>query len=102
MFGHLHRAITSGSHKPLSLNERLDSTRSDTGFAFAHFVPWRHHTRSKTDAANLFRTNERVHGRDFSQARNTRKADHRIEGRGSKSREISNTLYSSFRFYLPL
>ena len=57
MFGHLHRAITSGSHKPLSLNERLDSTRSVTGFAFAHFVPWRHHTRSKTDAANFGRTN---------------------------------------------
>ena len=47
MFGHLQRAITSGSsHKLLLLNESLDSIRSDTGFVFAHFVPWRHYTRS--------------------------------------------------------
>ena len=47
MFGHLQRAITSGSHKLLPLNESLDSIRSDTSFVFAHFVPWRHYTRSK-------------------------------------------------------
>ena len=47
MFGHLQRAITSGSHKLVPLDESLDSIRSDTGFAFAHFAPWRHYTRSK-------------------------------------------------------
>ena len=38
MFGHLQRAMTSGSRKLLPLNERLSGIRSDTSFASAHYV----------------------------------------------------------------
>ena len=59
MFGHLQRAITRGSHKLLPLNESLDSTHSDTSFAFAYFVPCATTLgqRSKSDAANFGGTN---------------------------------------------
>ena len=39
MFGHPQRVVTSDSHKLPLLNESLGSIRSDTSFAFAHFVP---------------------------------------------------------------
>ena len=65
----------SGSHKLLSLNESLGSLRSDTSFPFAHFVPWRHHTRSKIKVG---RTNMCL-DRNFPPATNTREEDHSSE-----------------------
>ena len=66
MFGHLQRAISSGSHKLLPSNERLGSTRSNTNFAFVHFVPWRHHTWSKIKVGRRYvRTNKHMHGQHF-------------------------------------
>ena len=82
MFGHLQRAITSGSHKLLPLNESLDSIHAKTpvlrlriSFPGATTLG----QRSKSDAANFGRTNLFT-DRIFSQARNTREADHGIEG----------------------
>ena len=63
MFGHLQRAITSGSHKLLPLNESLVSIRSDTSFAFAHFVPWRHYTRFKDQSWTPLISDERTYSR---------------------------------------
>ena len=65
----------SGSHKLLSLNESLGSLRSDTSFPFAHFVPWRHHTRSKIKVG---RTNMCL-DRNFPPATNTREEDYSSE-----------------------
>ena len=69
----------SGSHKLLPLNESLGNIRSDTSFAFAHFVPWpTPGQRSKSDDANFGRTNV-CPDRIFSPATNTREEDHGIE-----------------------
>ena len=81
MFGHLQRAITSGSHKLLPLNQSLDSIRSDTSLRLHISFPGATtlSQRSKSDASNFGRTNLFT-DRIFSQTRNTREADHGIEG----------------------
>ena len=82
MFGHLQRAISSGSHKLLPSNERLGSTRSNTNFAFVHFVPWRHHTRSKIKVGRRYvRTNKHARTAFFFQLGiQEREADQVIKG----------------------
>ena len=74
MFGHLQRTITSGSHKLLPLNERLDSIRSDTSFTFAHSFPGVTIHSVKDQSRTPLISDERTYAQTgfFSQTRNTR------------------------------
>ena len=63
MFGHLQRAITSGSHKLVLLDESLDSIRSDTSFAFAHFVSLASLHSVKDQSRTLLISDERTYAR---------------------------------------